>query len=132
MKFLNYLFIAAAILPGISQAQSTAPKAASFSSMDTNKDQIVTKEEAQKAGMPHEVFKKIDKDGNNQITSTESNAYRAQNNSIDAIDSDKDKKISRDEAVKLGMTAQEFRILDKDNSGYITQKEWDTGDWIIW
>jgi hypothetical protein len=32
----------------------------------------------------------------------------------------------------MGMTAQEFRILDKDNSGYITQKEWDTGDWIIW
>jgi tRNA U34 2-thiouridine synthase MnmA/TrmU len=100
--------------------------------VDTNKDQIVSKEEAQKAGMPDAVFKKIDKDGNNQITSTESNAYRAQNNSIDAIDSDKDKKISRDEAVKMGMTAQEFRILDKDNSGYITQNEWDTGDWIIW
>jgi Ca2+-binding EF-hand superfamily protein len=132
VKFLNYLLIAAAILPGISQAQSTPPKAASFSSMDTNKDQIVSKEEAQKAGMPDTVFKKIDKDGNNQITSTESNAYRTQNNSIDAIDSDKDKKISRDEAVKMGMTAQEFRILDKDNSGYITQNEWDTGDWIIW
>ena len=132
MKFWNYLLIAAAVLPGISQAQSTIPKAASFSSMDANKDQIVTKEEAKKAGMPDAVFKKIDKDGNNQITSAESNAYRTQNNSIDAIDSDKDKKISKAEAVKRGMTEQEFRILDQDNSGYITQNEWDTGDWIIW
>ena len=132
MKFLNYLVIAAALLPAVAHAQTTAPKAASFSSMDANKDQIVSKEEAQKAGMPEAVFKKIDKDGNNQINSTELNSYRAQNKSIDELDSDKDKKIIKAEAVKLGMTEQEFRILDKDNSGYITQAEWDTGDWIIW
>ena len=82
--------------------------------------------------MPDAVFKKIDKDSNNQITSSEANAYRVQNKSIDAIDSDKDKKISKNEALKLGMTEQEFRLLDKDSSGYITQAEWDAGDWIIW
>nr|WP_255538984.1 hypothetical protein [Polynucleobacter sp. AP-Latsch-80-C2] len=30
------------------------------------------------------------------------------------------------------MTEQEFKILDKDNNGFITQSEWETGDWIIW
>ncbi len=100
--------------------------------MDANKDQKITREEALKAGMPDAAFKRIDKDNNGSISIAELNAYKAQNNSIASIDSDKDKKISKAEAVKAGMTEQEFRILDKDNSGYITQQEWDTGDWIIW
>ena len=107
------------------------PKIASLTTLDANKDQKITREEALKAGMPDAAFKRIDKDNNGSISIAELNAYKAQNNSIASIDSDKDKKISKAEAVKAGMTEQEFRILDKDNSGYITQQEWDTGDWII-
>jgi hypothetical protein len=113
-------------------SQTTAPKIASLSTLDANKDQKITKDEATKAGMPEAVFIIIDKDKNGSISIIELNAYKAQNNSIAPIDTDKDKKISKAEAIKAGMTEQEFRILDKDNSGYITQQEWDTGDWIIW
>jgi len=132
VKFISYLFIAAALLPVTGYSQTTAPKIASLSTLDANKDQKITKDEATKAGMPEAVFIIIDKDKNGSISIVELNAYKAQNNSIAPIDTDKDKKISKAEAIKAGMTEQEFRILDKDNSGYITQQEWDTGDWIIW
>lgn len=132
MKIIHYLFIAATLLPTIGYSQTAAPKIASLTTLDANKDQKITKEEALKAGMPDAIFKRIDKDNNGSISIAELNAYKAQNNSIASIDSDKDKKISKAEAVKAGMTEQEFRILDKDNNGYITQQEWDTGDWIIW
>jgi hypothetical protein len=132
VKFISYLFIAAALLPVTGYSQTTAPKIASLSTLDANKDQKITKDEATKAGMPEAVFIIIDKDKNGFISIVELNAYKAQNNSIAPIDTDKDKKISKAEAIKAGMTEQEFRILDKDNSGFITQQEWDTGDWIIW
>ena len=132
MKFISYLFIAAALLPVTGYSQTTTPKIASLSTLDANKDQKITKDEATKAGMPEAVFIIIDKDKNGFISIVELNAYKAQNNSIAPIDTDKDKKISKAEALKAGMTEQEFRILDKDNSGFITQQEWDTGDWIIW
>lgn len=132
MKFISYLFIAAALLPVTGYSQTTAPKVSSLSALDANKDQKITKDEATKAGMPEAVFIIIDKDKNGSISIVELNAYKAQNNSITPIDTDKDKKISKAEALKAGMTEQEFKILDKDNSGFITQQEWDTGDWIIW
>ena len=132
MKIINYLFIAATLLPTIGYSQTAAPKIASLTTLDANKDQKITREEALKAGMPDAAFKRIDKDNNGSISITELNAYKAQNNSIAPIDGDKDNKISKAEAVKAGMTEQEFRILDKDNSGFITQQEWDTGNWIIW
>lgn len=132
MKFISYLFIAAALLPVTGYSQTTTPKIASLSTLDSNKDQKITKDEATKAGMPEATFIIIDKDKNGFISIVELNAYKAQNNSIAPIDTDKDKKISKAEAIKAGMTEQEFRILDKDNSGFITQQEWDTGDWIIW
>ena len=132
MKFISYLFIAAALLPVTGYSQTTTPKIASLSTLDSNKDQKITKDEATKAGMPEATFIIIDKDKNGFISIVELNAYKAQNNSIAPIDTDKDKKISKAEALKAGMTEQEFRILDKDNSGFITQQEWDTGDWIIW
>jgi hypothetical protein len=132
VKFISYLFIAAALLPVTGYSQTTTPKIASLSTLDSNKDQKITKDEATKAGMPEATFIIIDKDKNGFISIVELNAYKAQNNSIAPIDTDKDKKISKAEALKAGMTEQEFRILDKDNSGFITQQEWDTGDWIIW
>ncbi len=132
MKIINYLFIAATLLPTIGYSQTAAPKIASLTTLDANKDQKITREEALKAGMPDATFKRIDKDNNGSISIAELNAYKAQNNSIAPIDGDKDNKISKAEAVKAGMTEQEFRILDKDNSGFITQQEWDTGNWIIW
>ena len=132
VKFISYLFIAAALLPVTGYSQTTTPKIASLSTLDANKDQKISKEEALKAGMPEAIFILIDKDNNGSITITELTAYKAKNNSFAAIDADKDKKISKAEAIKAGMTEQEFRILDKDNSGFITQQEWDTGDWIIW
>ncbi len=132
MKLINCLLISAALLPMATFAQAPATKIVSISTLDANKDQSISKDEALKAGMPDAVFKKIDTDNSGQISKAELNAYRAKNNSISAIDTDKDGKISKDEAIKMGMSAQEFRILDKDNSGYITQAEWDTGDWIIW
>jgi len=132
MKLIRCLFICAALLPVTSFSQGPAPKIVSLSTLDVNNDQVISKDEALKAGMPEAVFKKIDKDNSGQISRAELNAYRVQNNSIAAIDADKDGKISKAEAMKMGMSAQEFRILDKDNNGYITQAEWDTGDWIIW
>ena len=132
VKFISYLFIAAALLPVTANSQTTTPKIASIGTLDANKDQKISKEEALKAGMPDAVFIVIDKDNNGSISIAELNVYKAKNNSIAPIDTDKDKKISKAEAIKAGMTEQEFRILDKDNSGFITQQEWDTGDWIIW
>ena len=132
MKIIHYLFIAATLLPTISYSQTAAPRIASLTTLDANNDQKITREEALKAGMPDATFKRIDKDNNGFISIAELNAYKAQNNSIAPIDSDKDNKISKAEAIKAGMTEREFRILDKDNSGFITQQEWDIGNWIIW
>ena len=39
------------------------------------------------------------------------------------MDMDGDKKISRAEAKKYGITDGEFKVFDKDNSGYITLDE---------
>ena len=132
MKIIHYLYIAATLLPTISYSQTAAPRIASLTTLDANNDQKITREEALKAGMPDATFKRIDKDNNGFISIAELNAYKAQNNSIAPIDSDKDNKISKAEAIKAGMTEREFRILDKDNSGFITQQEWDIGNWIIW
>ena len=132
MKIIHYLFIAATLLPTIRYSQTAAPRIASLTTLDANNDQKITREEALKAGMPDATFKRIDKDNNGFISIAELNAYKAQNNSIAPIDSDKDNKISKAEAIKAGMTEREFRILDKDNSGFITQQEWDIGNWIIW
>ncbi len=132
MKLIRCLLICAALLPVTAFSQAPAPKIVSLSTLDANNDQVITKDEALKAGMPEVVFKKIDKDNSGQISKAELNAYRSESNSISAIDADKDGRISKAEAVKLGMSAQEFRILDKDNNGYITQAEWDSGDWRVW
>jgi hypothetical protein len=132
MKLIRCLLICAALLPVTAFSQAPAPKIVSLSTLDANNDQVITKDEALKAGMPEAVFKKIDKDNSGQISKAELNAYRSESNSISAIDADKDGRISKAEAVKLGMSAQEFRILDKDNNGYITQAEWDSGDWRVW
>lgn len=132
MKVINCILVAMALIPAIGFAQTTTPKITSLSKLDPNNDKKITKDEAMKAGMPQAVFIKIDKDKNGEISITELDVYRSQNNSIAALDSDGDKKISKAEALKAGMTDQEFTILDKDNSGYITQAEWDTGYWIIW
>ena len=45
-----------------------------------------------------------------------------------AADSDGDGKISRAEAKKYGISDAEFKKYDKDNSGFIEQKE--VFDWI--
>lgn len=45
-----------------------------------------------------------------------------------AADSDGDGKISRAEAKKYGLSDAEFKKYDKDNSGFIEQKE--VFDWI--
>ena len=132
MKLIYCLLLSAALLPVTAFSQSTTPKIVSISTLDANNDQIISRDEALKAGMPESTFKKIDKDNSGQISKAELDAYRSQNNSFSAIDTDKDGKISKAEAMKMGMSAQEFRILDKDNNGYITQAEWDTGNWIIW
>jgi Ca2+-binding EF-hand superfamily protein len=129
---IHYLFIAATLLPTIGYSQTATPRIASLTTLDANNDQKITREEALKAGMPDATFKRIDKDNNGFISIAELNAYKAQNNSIAPIDNDKDNKISKAEAIKAGMTERDFRILDKDNSGYITQQEWDIGNWIIW
>lgn len=132
MKLINCLLISALLIPAAAFSQGSTPTIMSISALDANNDQVISKEEALKAGMPETVFKKIDKDNNGQISKSELNAYRAQNNSFSAIDADKDGRISKAEAMKMGMSAQEFKSLDKDNNGYITQAEWDTGNWIIW
>ena len=129
---IHYLFIAATLLPTIGYSQTATPRIASLTTLDANNDQKITREEALNAGMPDATFKRIDKDNNGFISIAELNDYKAQNNSIAPIDNDKDNKISKAEAIKAGMTEREFRILDKDNSGYITQQEWDIGNWIIW
>ena len=132
MKLINCLLISAVLFPVAAFSQSPAPKIVSISVLDANNDQVISKAEALKAGMPEAVFKKIDKDNSGHISKAELNTYRSESNSISVIDADKDGRISKAEAVKLGMSAQEFRILDKDNNGYITQAEWDSGDWRVW
>ena len=132
MKWINCVLLCAALLPIAAFSQGTVPKIMPISTLDANNDQIISKAEAVKAGMPDAVFKKIDQDNSGHITKAELNAYRSQNNSISAMDTDKDGRISKSEALKMGMSAREFRGLDKDNNGYITQAEWDAGHWIIW
>jgi Ca2+-binding EF-hand superfamily protein len=68
-----------------------------------------------------------------QQTSTPSSAAKppaAQVKKYDfnAADSDGDGKISRAEAKKYGLSDAEFKKYDKDNSGFIEQKE--VFDWI--
>lgn len=47
------------------------------------------------------------------------------------MDTDGDKKISRAEAKKYGITDAEFKVFDKDNSGYITLDEVSKEAWSL-
>ena len=55
-------------------------------------------------------------------------AAQAKKYDFKAADSDGDGKISRAEAKKYGLTDAEFKKYDKDNNGFIEQKE--VFDWI--
>ena len=61
MKTINCLLICAALMPAAVFAQSPASKIASMSNLYGNNDQVISKDEALKAGMPDAIFKKIDK-----------------------------------------------------------------------
>ena len=68
-----------------------------------------------------------------QQTSTPSSAAKPAATQVkkydfNAADSDGDGKISRAEAKKYGLSDAEFKKYDKDNSGFIEQKE--VFDWI--
>jgi Ca2+-binding EF-hand superfamily protein len=68
-----------------------------------------------------------------QQTSTPTTAVKpaapqAKKYDFNAADSDGDGKISRAEAKKYGLTDAEFKKYDKDNNGFIEQKE--VFDWI--
>jgi hypothetical protein len=55
-------------------------------------------------------------------------AAQAKKYDFSAADSDGDGKISKAEAKKYGLTDAEFKKYDKDNNGFIEQKE--VFDWI--
>jgi hypothetical protein len=50
-------------------------------------------------------------------------AVKAKKYDFKKIDEDGDGKISIAEAKKYGITVTEFKNLDKDNSGFLTQRE---------
>ena len=61
-------------------------------------------------------------------TTAKPTAAQAKKYDFTAADSDGDGKISRAEAKKYGLSDAEFKKYDKDNSGFIEQKE--VFDWI--
>lgn len=56
-------------------------------------------------------------------TTAKSAAAQAKKYDFKAIDADGDGKISIAEAKKYGITVTIFKQLDKDNSGFLTQRE---------
>ena len=59
MKLINCLLISAALLSMAAFAQSPAPKIIPIANLDANNDQVISKDEALKAGMPDATFKKL-------------------------------------------------------------------------
>lgn len=58
-------------------------------------------------------------------------AVQAKKYNFKAADSDADGKISRAEAKKYGISDEEFKVYDKDNSGFITLNEVSKEAWSI-
>jgi Ca2+-binding EF-hand superfamily protein len=58
-------------------------------------------------------------------------AAKAKKYDFKKMDTDGDGKISRAEAKKYGITDGEFKVFDKDNSGFVTLNEISKEAWSI-
>jgi len=66
-----------------------------------------------------------------QQSSTPSAAAQPKKYDFKAADADGDGKITRAEAKKYGITDGEFKVFDKDNSGFITLNEISKEAWSM-
>jgi len=87
--------------------------------IDQNKDGFIT--EMEFSCVCCAPFKKLDKDGDGQLSREEWNA------GYDIFDIDGDGKITKAEFMSMSGMGFVFEMLDSDNDGRITQKEYMAG-----
>ncbi|MEM6759360.1 MAG: EF-hand domain-containing protein [Pseudomonadota bacterium] len=117
---------AVAVTAVSAQARGQGPD---FATLDQDGNGVLTREEMQAAAQAR--FDRIDQNGNGQLSQAEieaqstSRAARRAERMIARLDSNGDGQLSAQELAERRDTARAFDRIDRDNSGTITQAEFD-------
>jgi EF-hand domain pair len=118
---LSHLALAASLClaAASSFAQAEGPKHGGMRKLDTNKDKLISREEAKANPMLAKNFDAIDANKDGQLSRDELKAYHKANKA----DQDGDGNISRAEAAKKPHLAKNFDKIDTNKDGILTPAE---------
>ncbi len=100
-------------------AQTDVPKHGGMRKLDTNKDKLISREEAKASPALSKHFDAIDANKDGQLSRAEMKAYHQANKA----DQDGDGNISRAEAARKPQLAKHFDQIDTNKDGILTPAE---------
>lgn len=120
-KHLFLFALAATLSLGVASsfAQAESSKHGGMRKLDTNKDKLISREEAKSSPMLSKSFDAMDTNKDGQLTRDEMKSYR----NAHKADQDGDGNITRSEAAKKPHLASNFDKIDSNKDGVLTPAE---------